>query len=248
MRTAWAVLLLISPATLLADQVVLRGGRRVSGVVVERSQARVVLEVGPGRVTFPASEVERVETGSSGLGEYRRRAAALQATDVQGWLALARWAADNGMATQSREALEQVLSVDPGNPLAHSGLGNVRWGERWISRDDAYRERGFVEFEGAWVRPREREALLRQRADEAAAARARVEAEARVREAEARAQEAEAAARRAEARERSEGISTEVLWLGGGACRGCTRPRPVPPPPAAPAPEPTPAPLRGGWR
>jgi hypothetical protein len=67
-----------------------------------------------------------------------------------------------------------------------------------MSADDAYRARGFVQFEGRWVTPAEHEAAVRERAaDQMAELQAR-EADLRAREAEARAREAEARAREAE--------------------------------------------------
>jgi hypothetical protein len=90
---------------------------------------------------------------------------------------------------------------------------------RWVSEDEGYQAKGYVRFEGEWMTPAEHEAILRERAAEAAHERGRVEGEQRAREAEARAQEAEARARKAEAeakeaQEASEGLP---LWYGWGA-------------------------------
>ena len=85
---------------------------------------------------------------------------------------------------------------------------------RWVSEDESYRARGYVQYEGEWITPAEHEAILRERAAEDARDRERREAESRVREAEARAEEAEARAREAEAQQASEGIP---LWYGWGA-------------------------------
>lgn len=196
MAASW---LLAAPAMTAADQVFLQGGGQLSGVIVERSSASVVLEVGPGRVTLPLARVERIVEGESPLSIFQARARRLSATDTQGWIELGFWARASGLLTQAREAFGHVLSLDPANPTAHQQLGDVQLGDRWVTPEESFRARGLVPFEGAWVTPEERSAALRERAEAEMAESARAEAEARAREAEARAAAAEAEARRAEA-------------------------------------------------
>ena len=182
----------------LADEVLLRGGGRVSGVVVERTATAVVIETGPGRVTLPLTRVEKIVEGRSTLVTFQERAAAIAPGDAPAWAALARWAAERDLVTQSRSAWHRVLAIDPQNPEANAALGNVALDGSWMSADDAYRARGYVQFEGRWMTPAEHEAAVRERAaDQMAELQAR-EADMRVREAEARAREAEARAREAE--------------------------------------------------
>jgi len=104
---------------------------------------------------------------------------------VEGWLALGEWASARGLGTQAREAYHRALSASPGDPRANAALGNVQMGGRWVSEDESYRARGYVQFEGQWITSAEHEAILRARAAETEAERARGESEARVREAEA---------------------------------------------------------------
>ncbi len=199
---ALASVVLLSTGPLAADVVVLRGGGAIKGEVVEERADAVVVETAPGRVTVPAARVLHIVRGTTDLSGYRARAAALATRDVQGWLALAAWAADHGLLTQSREAYEHVLVLDPGNAEAHAAHGDVRLGDRWMSAADSYRARGLVELDGQWVTPAERAAFLSERAAEARSRQAVREAEARAREAEARARAAEAEARRADAEAR----------------------------------------------
>ncbi len=225
MKWALAVLLLLSPPV-FADQVFLKSGGTLSGVVVARTANAIVMEVAPGRITLPLSRVERIVEGRSGLGVYRERVAGLAATDTAGWLALAQWAADQGLQTQAGEAFARVLALDPGNAAAHRAVGDVQYGGQWMSREESFRAQGLVEFDGRWMSPDERGALVRERADAAAAASARSEAEARAREAEARAREAEAEAKRAEAEASQAGdAGIPYPWIIGGGCGiDCGRP------------------------
>jgi hypothetical protein len=248
-----------------ADEVLLRGGGRIEGVIVERTAERVVLDVGPGRVTLAASRVERVVSSPSALSTFRERAGRLARADAAGWLELGLWARGHGLPTQAREAFEHVLALDPDDAGAHRALGHVRLGERWAGPEEALRAQGLVPFEGRWVSPDERDAVLRERADAAAEERARAEASARAREAEARARAAEAEARRAEAEARqaeaaSYGVTSLPFVFGGGLGPGLRGDfvrhpshhppttvvvvRPVAPP--RPAPKPTPAPRAHG--
>jgi len=111
------------------------------------------------------------------------------------------------------QAFERVLSVDPGNMVAHRELGHVLVDGRWMTPEEGYRARGYVYFEGSWITPEERAGLIADRAAEAQARQAEIEAEARIREAEARARAAEAEARRAEgAYGATEGIPLSMTY------------------------------------
>ena len=198
-----------------ADEVLLKGGGRLSGVVVEKTDTTVSIECSPGRVTIPLSRVEKISQAPSSLEGWRERAASLAPGDVQGWVALAHWADERGLGTQARESWQRVLAMDPGHPEANAALGRVSLNGAWMSREEAWRAQGYVEFEGRWVTPAERAALLEDQRTEEAMALQRREAELRAREAEARAREAEARARQAE----GGGTGDEggiPLWWGGG--------------------------------
>ena len=142
-----AVSVAVLPAT--ADEILLKGGGRLQGVVVERTEKAIVVETGPGRVTLPLSRVEKVVEGRSPLEAYRERAAELAPGDAAGWAALARWAAERDLATQSREAWTQALRADPSNPEANAALGRVELDGAWVSEEEAWRARGYVRFDGA---------------------------------------------------------------------------------------------------
>jgi hypothetical protein len=199
MRAPILLGLLVIPVVTSADELYLRSGGHLSGVVVERRTDAIVLDVGPGRVTLPTTLVERIVESTPTFSVFEERASHLASNDVNGWLQLGMWARDRDLLTQSRQAFEHVVRVDPGNPVAHHELGHVQEDGRWMTSDDAYRMRGFVSYEGRWVTPDEREAMMAERAAQAQARMAEREADARAREAEARARTAEAEAARAEA-------------------------------------------------
>ncbi len=182
-----------------ADEIQLRGGGRISGVVVEKTDRTITIETGPGRVTLPLSLVETVVDSRSVIEVWQERSRALSDGDVQGWAALARWAEAQSLVTQARAAWQHVLSSEPQNTEANAALDRVLLDGTWRTREDANRAQGLVPFDGRWVSRAEHDALLEQQAAESAAARSQREAEVRLREAEARVREAEANAREAEA-------------------------------------------------
>src|SRR5262245_29342235 len=139
MRRFLIVAMALAPAGAGADEVYLRGGGKVVGEVVERRADGVVVEVGPGWVTLPASRIERIVETRAPLATYRARAAQLRADDAHGWLELGFWARDQALSTQAREAFEHVLAIDPSNDAANHALGHVLMGGQWMTAEDSYR-------------------------------------------------------------------------------------------------------------
>ena len=222
--TAFAALALLAVAPASGDEIIMRTGGRIRGVVVEQTARVVVIETGPGRVTLPMSRVERVVTGRSALEIWRERSAALHPGDAQGWAALAHWADDAGLGTQATSAWQHVVAVDPANPEANRGLGRVSLNGAWLPEDEAYRARGYVQYEDRWVSPAEHEALVRERSANETSEQARYEGALRVREAEARAREAEARAREAEAAPADDTGGIPFVYAYGGSGYGPVHP------------------------
>ncbi len=224
MKACWTVVTILGlsgPA--LADEIIMKGGGRISGSVVARSNSTITIETGPGTLTLPLERIEKVTEGQSALSAYQQRADSLRPDDANGWLELGLWARERGLATQARQAFERAAQLDPSSSVAQEALGNVEAGGRWVSQDEAQRLRGNVLFEGVWMTPTERDDILARRQAAVRAEQSRLEADARVREAEARARQAEAEARRAEgdsnAGSPAEGVEVPWWLLAGSADR-----------------------------
>jgi hypothetical protein len=243
-----ACIVFLIPAAAAADDVILKGGGKISGRILSRTDTAVEVDVGAGTVKVPMSSVVRIDQRRSALDDYHDRANALRADDVQGWLQLAKWASGQGLGTQARTAYEQVLAVDPENAAANQALGRVQLEGRWVSEEESYRARGFVLFEGEWMTPAEQDAILRDRDAATQAEQARLDAERRVQDAEARAAEAEARAREAEAA--VPGNAGFPMYWGGYTTWGPGPPvwptRPIAVPPVRPAPPVARPPARPG--
>ena len=162
LRPLFGTLLLVA-APLLADEVYLKGGGQLSGQIVAHTEDSVTVDIGAGKMTVKLSSVVRIEEGSSPVEEYKTRAAKIAADDVEGWRELARFAADEGLSTQSRQAWSKVVAAVPDDAEANRALGRVQLDGRWVSEEESYRARGYVEFEGQWMTPAEQQSIVADR-------------------------------------------------------------------------------------
>jgi tetratricopeptide (TPR) repeat protein len=209
------LLVLVAPVLAVADEVYLHGGAKFTGRIVDQTESMITVNIGDGIVGVPMSRVERIVEGRSALDDYEERAARLRPEDVDGWRSLGRFASQQGLSAQSRESYRKVIEVAPDDAEARVALGYVRLGGRWLTEDESYRERGFVEYEGEWMTPAEAELAQASAAAEDSRREAEqraIEAEVQAAQAEQRAQEAEERAREAEERSRS----YPVYWGGWG--------------------------------
>ena len=162
MKRGLAVIALIA-APLLADDVYLRGGGRVTGEIVERSDDAVTVDIGGGTISVRTASIVRIEENVAPSQQYRERAAAISTGDAEAWRELARWARGEALATQASQAWSRVVAVLPDDEEANQALGRVRLDGRWVSEEESYLARGFIEFEGEWMTPGERQAILNDR-------------------------------------------------------------------------------------
>jgi hypothetical protein len=224
MKRALVVSLALLPTVAGADQVFTRSGGQLNGEIVERRADSIVVDIGGGTIELPVSYIERIVPGPSPLASYRQKAERVAPDDAAGWVDLGQWARQQDLPTQASEAFLRAVSLDPDNATARQALGHVKVRGEWMSREEGYRERGLVAFEGRWMTPDEREALVAERTAAAEQVQAEAEMLARVRESEARAREAEAQARLAEAAARiaevdavrAESPSSSIQWVPAG--------------------------------
>ncbi len=205
MRCQVIVLVLALAATpALGDVLFLKGGGKVTGEIVNQTETAVTVDIGGGKMTVPKSSVVRVEKSVSPLQEYRAHAASLAPEDLEGWRDLGRWAASQGLATQAREAFSKVKAIVPNDPEANHALGLVLLDGHWVTEKESFIAHGFVQFEGEWMMPAERQAILEERQASAEADRQALEAQIQADQAE---QDARAEQKASEAEERD-------IWSG----------------------------------
>ncbi len=208
------VAMVLAAVPALADTVFLRGGGQITGEIIERTEESVTIDVGGGSMTARMSSVVSIEESTSPLQEYRARAATLSEDDTDAWRELARWAASRALSSQAAKAYSQVIAALPDDEEANRGLGRVKLDGRWVSEEESFVARGFVEFEGEWITPSERQAILTDR-------RARELADRQANEAAIKAIEAEQTAekQREAAEQESARRANSVHWGWGAGPR-----------------------------
>lgn len=176
---------LFSLAPAWADTVYLANGRTFENVIAETTGDEVKIRMAVGSLSLPRNHVLRVESSDSSFAEYvRRKEAIRRGAPAAEWLALARWAREQGLEHGSREAALAAANLDPqleglAPLLRGSGYVYDKQLDRWIPYADSMRRRGFVSVGGQWVtreehlaQQRAREQELEQRRADMAAARA----------------------------------------------------------------------------
>ena len=149
------LLLLLTPALLVADVVYLKSGASFSGRILEQTAEKVVIDFGDGTIGLQMDQVEKIVKGTSPLDEFDARAKKLGPQDVDGWRSLGLWASTKGLSAQSRAAYKRVLALAPEDKEAREALGFVQVDGRWLTEEDSYRARGFVKYDGEWMTPAE---------------------------------------------------------------------------------------------
>ncbi len=98
-----------------ADIVYLKHGGRFEDVVAALDGDRYRIQMEGGEILLPTSQVERLESAPSPLGEFLSRRAALprEAVRAADWLALARFALDHGLRHSAREAALVAAGLAP---------------------------------------------------------------------------------------------------------------------------------------
>jgi hypothetical protein len=189
------LLVLLVPASALADEVYLVSAGTLSGRIVEQTEATVTVDVGGGVISVPTSRVERIVKGRTPLDDYDQLTTQIGPQDVDGWRNLGRWASQQGLSKQASQAYEKVLALAPDDAKAREALGFVWLGGRWLTEEESYPARGYVKYDGEWMTPAEAELAQQQDAAANAAEEARRAAEEQEHQAAVAAMEAEDQAR-----------------------------------------------------
>jgi len=166
-RTGWRALvlavgvLLARHAPVCADLVHLKDGRVLDGEVTEAGD-QITIAMRLGTVTVPRSSVLKIERRPTVAAELARRRAALSAGDVEGRVELAKWCAENKRPDDAQALYAEVVALDPQHAVARAALGHVYQDGAWLSRDEAMKKAGFVQHQGKWILPEERDAIERK--------------------------------------------------------------------------------------
>ena len=142
---AW-ILVLALPAA--ADEVVLRNGAVLSGIVREQGDT-VVVEVDFGTMTFRKTEVRSIRKSEDPMKEFEQKLQ--KATDARSLYDLALWAREKGLGTKAGDLFRKVLTLDRDHEGARKALGFEKVDGRWLEGDDLQVARGLLKYNGRWL-------------------------------------------------------------------------------------------------
>lgn len=139
-----------------ADVVLLNNGGQVRGTLQSTDDApTVVVEtLLGGTVSIEQSAILDIQLRPPLVEDYESRARDIAHTVEARW-SLAEWCKDNGLKEQRMEQSALLLDVDPNHAGARRVLGHVRRDGNWMTRDEWMTSRGYVEYGGKYITPRE---------------------------------------------------------------------------------------------
>lgn len=99
-------------------ELILRDGRRITGLLVSRSPASVVLSISGIATPFPTDNIEHARALPSVESRYRELRAAINDEDTEQLLQLVEWLRSRGRLELALWEVDHVLQVDPGSARA----------------------------------------------------------------------------------------------------------------------------------
>jgi len=173
-RTAAGVLCaLLAAWPVTADDVHLTNGNTFEDVIATVDGDEVRIRLPHGEIALPVSRVQRIDKADSPLEEYlaRERALFLSEAGAAEWLDLARWARRHDLDHGARESALRAARLDPRLEGLEDVLGayGYLYSEelgRWMTYEESMERRGYVYWEGGWVRRADLEERLRRLEDE----------------------------------------------------------------------------------
>jgi hypothetical protein len=153
--------LLLLSVVALADDLRLKDGRVLSGIVVKEDDRYTVADRDR-KHAVKASEVDRVDKKRCFMDEYAERLEAVSKTDAEALYDFGRWLEENAWGSRARVVFEQVIAIDPDHKGARGALGHKLYEGEWLTPEQINKRDGLVEFEGRWFTPHELETLKKE--------------------------------------------------------------------------------------
>jgi hypothetical protein len=207
-----------------ADRVHLVDGAVIEGKATRQGN-KVVIELESGQVTLAASDVAKIESGSSPVQRFEQLEAEQRGRGVEGLMVLADYCRDHGMHARERTLLKSVLEQQPDHGAARARLGFVKSDAGWITREEHLRAQGFVQDGGEFITREQLAEREQQRATAEAAKHEREQAKLAVEQQKValereRLELARAQERAAEAERAATAQATQAAYLVYGAPYG----------------------------
>ncbi len=161
-RCLMPVLVLNAGFACRAEVFVLANGGRIAGELLNRQESPrkqyIVKVAGEGEITLAASQVEQVLKRRPEEEEYDR-IRPTYADTVEGQWALAEWCRQKHLPVERETLLKRIIELDPNQIDARRALGYIQIDGKWVTRDEAMIEQGYVLYKGHWILPQQKELL-----------------------------------------------------------------------------------------
>jgi hypothetical protein len=126
----WLLLcLLAAPAA--GDRVTLKDGRTFEGTA-RQADDKILVEMTYGTVSFPLSEVEKIERMPTASDQLEVMLSKIDRTDANALYQVGAWARENELPKKSGELLREALSLNPDHAGARKLLGYVKADGKWL--------------------------------------------------------------------------------------------------------------------
>ncbi|MBS0196340.1 MAG: hypothetical protein JSR77_06240 [Planctomycetes bacterium] len=102
----------------IETEVLLKDGRKVIGILVERTEDEVVLSIAGLRTVIPAKTVEKLSTLPTIDEQYKQLKNGIDPGDAEGLTRLAEWLRSHDRLDAALEEVERALAVEPTLPEA----------------------------------------------------------------------------------------------------------------------------------
>jgi hypothetical protein len=162
-RGSWTVALVLGLAAAgRADQILLRGGGQIRGVVLpdptRPEHVLVQTETVTTPIAFRKEQVLSVIAAPGPLDEYLARRDRTGAT-AQAQYDLGLWCEGQKLTGPAEIHYRRAVELDKEFGPAQKKLGHVRYKDRWLTYDELRAAQGLVKYKGKWVTREEKEQI-----------------------------------------------------------------------------------------
>lgn len=152
-----------------ADQIVLRGGGSIQGVILpeasgsdeEEAPVRVLTRASPRPLNFRPGQILKVIPEQDELREYLERRDEPRTTGEQEYQ-FALWCEDNGLPGPAEIHFREAVALDPEHAEARKKIGHVLFNGEWMTYSEMRERQGLVQHKGRWISQQEKEEIDEQ--------------------------------------------------------------------------------------
>lgn len=145
-----------------ADQLILKNGNTIDGIV-DKDGETFVVEFSTGKMKIHESEVKKVVREQTDLQRFREQHEQINDGDADAHYQLGVWAQTHGLHKQSKIEFRHAIQRNPDHTGARQELGFVKQNGQWITRDEKMRREGYVKHQGEWMTPEVKQSRVQRK-------------------------------------------------------------------------------------